>query len=151
MNVATIPLAELTITREIKAPRARVFAAWTDISQVSLWWAPRGFTLLECEIDLRPGGIWLRRMRGSDGRITVKHGVYREILPPERLVFTYNTQHPDGSIEPETVVTVTFADLGGRTQLTLHHCGFATEQAAIDHRGGWTSGLERFADFMAGR
>ena len=148
MNIATMPLAELTISREIKAPRARVFAAWTDISQASLWWAPKGFTLLECEMDLRPGGLWLRRMRGPDGRITTKHGVYREITPPERLVFTYNTEYANGSIEPETLVTVTFADLGSHTQLTLHHSGFATEQAAIDHRGGWTSGLERLTEFM---
>ena len=149
MNIATMPLAELTISREIKAPRARVFAAWTDISQASLWWAPKGFALLECEMDIRPGGLWLRRMRGADGRITTKHGVYREIMPPERLVFTYNTEYADGSIDPETLVTVTFADLGGRTQLTLRHTGFATEQASIDHRVGWMSGLERFGEFMS--
>jgi uncharacterized protein YndB with AHSA1/START domain len=150
MNVATLP-AELTITREIKAPRARVFAAWTDVSQAALWWAPKGITVIECEMDLRPGGVWLRRMRGRDGRLTVKHGVYREIVPPERLVFTYITENPDGSIDPETLVEVTFADVGGRTFLTLRHSGFATEQAAIDHRGGWTSALERFADFMSAR
>src|SRR5579862_8257836 len=144
MDVAAKSLPELVITRDFDAPRPRVFAAWTDVSLAAVWWAPQAFTLVDCAIDLRPGGVWRRRMRAGDGRVVLKHGIYREVVPPERLVFTYNTQLADGSIEPETLVTVTFADLGGRTRLTLRHSGFDTEQAAIGHEVGWTSCLERF-------
>jgi uncharacterized protein YndB with AHSA1/START domain len=149
MNVATRPLAELVLSRDLDAPRARVFAAWTDVSQTVLWWAPQDFVLLDCAMDLRPGGVWRRRMRAPDGAIVLKHGVYREIVPPERLVFTYNTEFSDGSVEPETLVTVTFAERDGRTRLTLRHTDFRTEASASAHGGGWTSCLARFAGFLA--
>jgi uncharacterized protein YndB with AHSA1/START domain len=149
MNVATVPPTELTITREIKAPRARVFAAWTDISQAAMWWAPKDCTLLDCAIDLRVGGAWRRRMRVPSGGIVTKHGVYREIAPPERLVFTYNTEYADGSVDNETVVTVALAEMGDRTRLTLRHANFATEALTTSHHGGWSTALERLAEIMA--
>ena len=150
MNVATRPAAfELVMKREVAAPRERVFAAWTDVRQASRWWAPRDFTTLSCEMDLRPGGAWRRRMRTPGGAVITKHGVYREIVTPERLVFTYITEGADGIIDPETLVTVTLADLGSRTRLTLRHTAFQTDAARINHEGGWTSCLERFSTFIA--
>jgi uncharacterized protein YndB with AHSA1/START domain len=152
MNIATKPLTELFLTRELDAPRERVYAAWTDPRQAARWWAPKGFTSLACEMDVRPGGIWRREIRTPDGKLVVKHGLYREIVPPERLVFTYITEHTGGVIDPETLVTVTFADLGdGRTRLTLHHSAFETETARDAHRGGWTSALDRLPTFVAGQ
>ena len=152
MNVATKPLTELFVTRELNAPREQVYGAWTDPRQAARWWAPKGFTALACEMDVRPGGIWRREMRGPDGKLVVKHGLYREIVPPERLVFTYITEHTGSVIDPETLVTVTFADLGdGRTRLTLRHSAFETEAARDAHRGGWTSALDRLTAFVAGR
>jgi uncharacterized protein YndB with AHSA1/START domain len=152
MNVVTKPLTELFLTRELAAPREQVYAAWTDPRQASRWWAPKGFRPLACEMDVRPGGAWRREMRTPDGKLVVKHGLYREIVPPERLVFTYITEHTGGVIDPETLVTVTFADLGdGRTRLTLRHSAFETETARDDHRGGWTSALDRFTAFLAGQ
>lgn len=139
---------ELFITRELRAPRERVFAAWTDPRQASVWWAPQDCTPLSCEMDVRPGGVWRRRMRIADGTVITKHGVYREVAPPARLVFTYNTEYADGSVDPETLVTVTLADLGGRTRLTLRHSAFRTEAARTSHEGGWTSCLDRFATFV---
>jgi len=151
MNVVTKPLTELFLSRELAAPRERVYAAWTEADQAGRWWAPQKFTTLACTMDLRPGGAWRREMRAPDGRVIVKHGVYRELVPPERLVFTYVTEHAGGVIDPETLVTVTFADLGdGRTRLTLRHTAFETDAARDDHRGGWTSSLDRFTAFMAG-
>ena len=146
---AARPVAgELVVTRDIAASRARVFAAWTDERLAVRWWAPRDFTPLSCTIDLRPGGIWHRRMRAPDGSVMVKHGVYREIVPPERLVFTYMTEDADGAIDRETLVTVTFDDLGEQTRLTLRHTAFASEEARLDHQGGWTGCLERCAAFF---
>ena len=147
-TIAKPVAGELVVTRDIAAPRARVFAAWTDERLAALWWAPRDFVPLSCTIDLRPGGIWHRRMRAPDGTIVVKHGIYREIVAPERLVFTYMTEDAGGAIDRETLVTVTFDDLGARTRLTLRHVAFASEEARLDHQGGWTGCLERCAAFF---
>jgi len=150
MNVMVKPDgSELVLTRELKAPRARVFAAWVDVKQASLWWAPRDFTPLSCEMDVRPGGIWRRRMRSPSGDVILKHGVYREITAPERLVFTYITENADGVIDPETLVSVNLIDLGGgRTRLTLWHTAFEAELSRDDHQGGWTGALERCVSFV---
>ncbi len=99
-------------------------------------------------MDVRPGGGWHRRMRTKDGLIA-KWGEYREVVSPERLVFTYNTEYADGTVEPETLVTVTFEDLGGRTRLTLRHEAFWSEPASVSHTGGWTGALERLVQFTA--
>ena len=141
--------SELILTRELKARRERVFAAWTDVEQAALWWAPRDFTQLSCEMDVRPGGTWRRRMRSPSGDVILKHGVYREVAAPERLVFTYITEHAAGIIDPETLVSVNLTDLGGGwTRLTLWHTAFETEASRDDHRGGWTGCLERLAGFI---
>ena len=149
MNVVTRPVAdELVMTRDIAAPRERVFAAWTDVRLASRWWAPQDFTPLSCEMEVRPGGAWRRRMRAPDGTVVTKWGVYREITVPERLVFTYRTESA-GAVDPETLVTLTFADLGDRTRLTLRHTAFESDAARRNHQGGWTSSLERLATFIA--
>ena len=150
MNVMVKPAgSELVLTRELKASRERVFAAWIDVKQASLWWVPRDFMPLSCEMDVRPGGTWRRRMRSPNGDIILKHGVYREVAAPERLVFTYITENAAGVIDPETLVSVALADLGGgRTRLTLWHTAFETEISRDDHRGGWTGCLKRFADYI---
>lgn len=150
MNVMSKPAeAELVLTRDFTAPRERLFAAWSDIGQASIWWAPRDFKLLSCEMDVRPGGMWRRRMRSPGGGVIVKYGTYREVAPPERLVFTYTTEHADGSVDPDTLVSLSFTDLGGgRTRLTLWQTGFETEAFRDDHRGGWAGGLERCAGFI---
>ena len=83
-------------------------------------------------------------MRAPNGSVIRKHGVYREIVVPERLVLTYITDDAAGNPGPETLVTVTFADLGGKTRLTLHQTAFQSVAARDDHRRGWTSALERF-------
>jgi uncharacterized protein YndB with AHSA1/START domain len=149
MNVVLKPVAnELVLTRDIAAPRERVFAAWTDARQASRWWAPQDFTPLFCEMDVRPGGAWRRRIRAPDGTVVSKWGVYREVTAPERLVFTYRTESA-GAIDAETVVTVTFADLGSRTRLTLRHTAFESDEARLDHQGGWAGAVERLATFIA--
>jgi uncharacterized protein YndB with AHSA1/START domain len=140
---------ELVITRVFDAPRRLVFNAWTDPDQIAHWWGPQGFITLACEMDVRPGGAWWRRMRSPDGTEHRKRGVYREIVEPERLVFTYASEDEAGNSGHESLVTVTFADLGGKTRLTLHHAAFDTTDARDAHQHGWTSCLERFADYLA--
>jgi uncharacterized protein YndB with AHSA1/START domain len=140
---------ELFVTRDLKAPRERVFAAWTDPRLAARWWAPQECTPLSCEMDVRPGGKWTRSMRVPDGTVITKYGVYREVVAPERLVFTYATRYADGTVDPETVVTVTLTERDGGTRLTLRHVGFPNEPLRDSHNGGWKSALEGFAAFLA--
>ena len=149
MNIAVKPAAqELVIVRNIKAPRPRVYAAWTDVKLSSAWWVPKDCTLVSCDMDVREGGEWRRRMRVPDGTVIDKWGTYREVAAPERLTFTYNTRYADGRLDPETLVTLTFEELeGGRTRLTLRHSGFWDEASRVSHTGGWNSALDRLLDF----
>ncbi len=151
MNVLLKPMQhELTVTRDIKAPRERVFAAWTDPRQASIWWAPQDCTPLTCEMDVRPGGIWRRTMRVPDGTVVTKHGVYRDVTPPQLLSFTYTTEYANGDVDPITLVTVTLTEIAnGGTRVTLRHVNFETQMSCDSHRGGWTSALERFDKFVA--
>jgi uncharacterized protein YndB with AHSA1/START domain len=140
---------ELVITRIFDAPRRLVFKMWTEPEHLVRWWGPSGFTTISGRMDVRTGGVWSRSMRAPDGRVIRKHGVYREIVMPERLVFTYVTDDPVGNPGPETLVTVTFTDLGGKTRLTLHQGGFESVLAGEAHHGGWTSCLDRLAEHLS--
>ena len=146
---ATSPAPGLIITRVFDAPRSLVFAAWTQPEHLARWWGPQGFVNVACEADVRPGGAWLRRMRAPDGTLYTKRGVYREIVAPERLVFTYVNQAADGTQDRETLVSVTFEEQGAGTRLTLHHTGFESVEARDAHQGGWSSCMERFAEYLA--
>jgi uncharacterized protein YndB with AHSA1/START domain len=140
---------ELVITRIFEAPRRLVFEMWTEPEHLVCWWGPRGCTTISGRMDVRPGGAWSRLMRARDGSLICKHGVYREIVMPERLVFTYVTDDAAGDPGPETLVTVTFTDLGGKTRLTLHQVGFESVLAREAHHGGWTSCLKRLAEHLS--
>ena len=121
---------------------------WTEPEHLVRWWGPRGFTTLSGRLDVRPDGAWSRSMQAPNGSVIRKHGVYREIVAPERLVLTYITDDVVGNPGPETLVTVTFADLGGKTRLTLHQTAFQSVAARDDHRRGWTGALKRFAAYL---
>lgn len=140
---------ELVITRVLDAPRSLVFKLWTRPEHLARWWGPQGFTTISCEMDVRPGGAWVRCMRSPEGTLYTKRGIYREIVPPERLVFTYVNEDADGRLGPETLVTVTFEEHGAKTRLTLHQSGFESVSERDAHAGGWTSCLERFAEYLA--
>jgi uncharacterized protein YndB with AHSA1/START domain len=140
----------LKITRIFDAPRTRVFDAWTNLDSGAGWWGPKGFTRLFHEIDLRPGGRWRLGMRSPDGKDHVSAGIYREIVPPGRLVMTHGWEGADGHPGPETVVTITLTDRDGRTEMTFEQTGFDSLPSRDSHREGWTeafdmleAGLER--------
>ncbi len=146
---ATAADRELVITRVFDAPRALVFKAWTEAERAAHWWGPRGFTTISCQMDVRPGGAYRRCMRSPEGTVHCTRGVYREVAALERLVFTYAWEEADGALGNETLVTVTFAEQGARTRLTLHQAAFDTVESRDGHQAGWTSCLERFADYLA--
>ena len=140
---------DLVITRVFDAPRDLVFRAWTEPDRAARWWGPQGFTTLSCEMDVRPCGAYRRCMRSPEGAVYCTRGVYRQIVPPERLVFTYAWEDAEGRPGHETLVTVTFAEHDGKTKLTLHQAMFDTVESRDAHQGGWTSCFERFAEYLA--
>jgi uncharacterized protein YndB with AHSA1/START domain len=139
---------ELTLTRLIDAPPGLVFAAWTDPAHMARWWGPKGFTTVDHEMDVRPGGAYRFRMRSPEGTDHIKRGVYREIVAPERIVLTFAWEDADGRLGPETLITVTLEAVGSKTRLTLHQAGFTTMAWRDDHVRGWTSTLLRFAEYV---
>jgi uncharacterized protein YndB with AHSA1/START domain len=143
-----VPDRHLVITRIIDAPRRLVFKAWTEPEHVARWWGPQGFTTTFCDMDIRPGGKFRICMRSPNGTDHWKRGVYREIAAPERIVFTFAWEDAAGNPGHELLTTITFAEHGNKTKLTLHQAVFATVEACNDHHRGWTSCLQRFADYM---
>src|SRR5208282_1015543 len=105
---------ELVITRIFDAPRELVFKAWTDPRHVAQWWGPKGFTNPVCEMDVRPGGALRIVMRAPDGSEYPMTGIFREIVAPERLVFTNVAVDKAGKPLLEGLTTVTFAEAGGK-------------------------------------
>ena len=108
------------ITRTFDAPREVVFRAWIDQEQTKKWWGPKYFTNPVCELDARPGGSILIHMRGPDGTIFPMRGIYREIVEPERLVYTNLVfEDEEGNPQLEVLTTLTFAERDGKTELTV--------------------------------
>ncbi len=147
--VASAPERVLVLTRVLDAPRALVFRAWTRPEHLVRWWGPKGFTAPSCQMDVRPGGAFRILMRSPEGTDHRVRGVYREIVEPERLVFTWAWEDEDGRLGHETVVTVTLAEQGAKTELTLHQAVFESVTARDSHKGGWTECLERLAEYLA--
>jgi uncharacterized protein YndB with AHSA1/START domain len=151
------PLAEreITITRVFDAPRALVFKAWTDAGMLAQWWGPKGFTNPVCEIDARVGGAIRIHMRSPDGGIYPMKGEIREMVPPERLVFTNLAVDAAGNAMTAGLTTVTFAEEGGKTKLTLHTRGSALVEKAIPYlqgmEYGWTQSIDKLEAMLARR
>jgi uncharacterized protein YndB with AHSA1/START domain len=155
MAVQTKPLAEreITIARIFDAPRALVFKAWTDPAMLAQWWGPKGFTNPVCEIDARVGGAIRIHMRAPDGAIYPMKGEIRELVPLERLVFTNNALDDAGNHIIEGLTTVTFADEGGKTKMTLHTRGSAMVEKAVQYlqgmEMGWTMSIDKLQAMLA--
>jgi uncharacterized protein YndB with AHSA1/START domain len=116
LQVATPTEREIVVTRVFDAPRRLVFEAWTNPKHVPRWMlGPEGWTMPVCEIDLRPGGAWHFVWRHSDGTEMEMRGVYREIVPPERLVSAESW----GGDWPETLNTLILSEEGGKTMSTV--------------------------------
>jgi uncharacterized protein YndB with AHSA1/START domain len=140
---------ELVIKRVFDAPRELVFKAWTDPEHLKQWSAPRGFTLPFAEGDLRPGGKWRSMMRKPDGTELWLGGVYREIVEPERLVFTHAWDDEHGNPGHETLVTVTFVERDGKTEMTFRQGMFESVESRDGHKGGWTECFDRLEELLS--
>lgn len=138
------PDTALRLTRSLPAPRDKVFRAWTDPEALTRWWGPDGYATPIAEVDLRVGGGYRLGMRKLPaGELFYLVGTYREVRPPERLVYTWRWE-----AEPElgeTLVTVEFHDRGDRTEIVLTQEFFPNAQVRQDHVKGWTGCLDRLA------
>ncbi|WP_134727808.1 SRPBCC family protein [Amycolatopsis nivea] len=110
---------QILITRDFAAPRQHVYRAWTTPELVKRWWAGKGGTVTSVDIDLRIGGQWRYVMLANGNFEVAFHGEYREITPNERLVHTEVYETPGTEDVEAPVVTVTFAESGGRTTVTM--------------------------------
>lgn len=109
---------QITATRVFDAPRDLVWKVWTDPHHISKWWGPEGFTTTTESMDLRPGGVWKHVMHGPDGTDYPNETIFKEVAEPNRLVYTNSGAAKDKSfVQFESVVT--FADMGGSTELTI--------------------------------
>jgi uncharacterized protein YndB with AHSA1/START domain len=152
----------VVITRVFDAPPEMVFREWTDPECLKAWWGPNGFTTPLCKIDLRPGGVFHNCMRSPEGQDYCSKGIYREIVPPEKIVCSDYFVDENGKQVPatyygmsstwpiETLVTVTFSETEGRTQVTLKHdVGPVPETERELCEQGWSESLDKLAGHLA--
>lgn len=138
----------LQISRVVKATPERVFRAWTDPADMKRWACPEGGTVVQAEVDLAVGGRYTIHMRTEDGNEHKAIGVYQEIDPPRRLVYTWDWDEKEMRMG-DTRVTVEFNDLGGSTEVVLTHDRFPNAEAKENHEMGWTSCFNRLEGIFA--
>ena len=143
---------DFTLRRRFRAPRVAVFRAFVEPERMKHWWAPRGFTMLSCALDLREGGAWRMRIKSDEtGAIQTEVGVYREIREPERLSFTHAWVRGNGTLTPTTLVTVRFTEHGEQTEVSFHQEDFATDLSCQSHEEGWSTSLDKLTHYFGER
>ncbi len=139
---------ELLITRTFDAPAALIFALWSEREHMKRWMGPGGFDCPVAEIDFRVGGAYRGLIRSDETGESWFGGVYREIVPHKRLVFTFAWNNTGPSAGVETLVTITFAEANSKTVQTFHQTPFVNVEARDRHVGGWTSSFEKAATYV---
>jgi uncharacterized protein YndB with AHSA1/START domain len=163
-NTTKIEGGTLTITRIFNTPRKRVWKAWTDPETIKKWWGPKIFTAPHISIDFRVGGKYLYCMKSETGEEAWKKGfwttgVYKEIVPMEKLVMTDSFADEHGNIvsgseygmegiPEELEVTVTFEDVGDKTKITMVHTGFPEGEHVQLAGVGWNESFDKMAEAL---
>jgi len=129
---------EIVLTREFDFPRDLVFEAFTRPEHIAQWWGPRGTTVPSCQMDFRAGGKWRFVSRDADGNEFGFRGEIREVVPPERIVQTFEFEGMPGHVSVETL---RLEDLGGRTRMTVT----SRFDSVMDRDGMLQSGMEKGA------
>ncbi len=157
MSAAESPVRDLILSRVINAPSEMVWQAWTQAERLMRWFAPEQFTVAAAKVDLRPGGHFLYCMRSPEGAEYWGKGTYKELTPPERLVYVDAFADAEGNpvaperygLSPEypaeTLVTITLEPQGECTLLTLRHAGLPVGEGSDMTEAGWRSQLDRLA------
>ncbi|HSI79424.1 MAG TPA: SRPBCC domain-containing protein [Solirubrobacterales bacterium] len=139
----------LEIERILPAPPATVFTAFTEPDELAKWWGPAGFTAPELTYRAEVGKRYRIEMRPPDGDSFHLRGEFREVEPPARLAYTFEWEEPDPD-DVETVVTLSFRDLGESTEVALRHEGFRTEARLALHRDGWGESFDKLERLLSG-
>jgi uncharacterized protein YndB with AHSA1/START domain len=148
---------KLQLTRVFAAPRELVFKAWTEADPFKQWFgaaACDGGALQSVKVDARVGGKYRLQVRRADGEFFTTVGIYREVKPPERLVFTWQFEKDGsgdeyGEVEsPEMLVTLEFRAHGKQTEMILTHEKFASGESRSRHEQGWTRCLDSLGKFI---
>ncbi len=147
---ATATGGEIYLKRLLKAPRELVFKAWTMPEHLVHWFGPDDFTVSGVEIDLREGGKWRIGIRSPEGQDYWMHGVYREVTPPQKLVFTHIWEEGHSSPDHETLVTITLSERDGQTALSFHKAVLKDFVEREAQTAGWSQCLNRLDNYMTG-
>jgi uncharacterized protein YndB with AHSA1/START domain len=142
----TVQKPSLTLKRRLNAAAEKVYAAWTKPEQIARWFGPDTGGVVRAEADLRVGGSYTIVFRTEDGEEHHVSGVYREILPPQKIQFTWAWLTMP---ERESIVTVTIKPDGDGSILTLLHEQFFDEEARDRHEWGWTGALNKLEKLFA--
>ncbi len=140
---------ELVITRTFDAPRALVFRAWAKAEHMVRWLGPKNFTAPSCTLDFRPGGAYRACICAPDGKEYWMRGTYREIVEPQRLVFTFAWEE-EGERGRETIISITLAEDGTRTRMTFRQAFFESVTERDSHNEGWSECFDRLVQYLAG-
>ncbi|MEX2202146.1 MAG: SRPBCC domain-containing protein [Dongiaceae bacterium] len=144
-----MPLAdnELLIVRSFDAPAATLFALWTEPEHFRRWMGPADFDCPEATMDVRVGGAYSAMIRSAAQGENRFSGVYREIVPNRRLVFTFAWNNAGPSDGIEMLITITFEERNGRTVQTFHQRPFRNVESRDAHRGGWIGTFDKLAAY----
>lgn len=137
---------DIRLVRLYDATPDAVFKAWHEPAARTRWYAHGPDDIVEAETDLHVGGEWSVRF-GRPGAQYREHGVFLEVDPPRRVVYTMTFTYPDGR-SFETTTTVEFADVDGKTELTLLDAGYPDEETRRGHEQGWPGFLDRVAEVL---
>ncbi|TAK53154.1 MAG: SRPBCC domain-containing protein [Bacteroidetes bacterium] len=160
MTTTTQSKNELVITRIFDAPRELVWRAWTEPEHLMRWWGPKDFTSPVCKMDFRVGGKYLFCIRDPEGKDYWSTGIYREIIPMEKIVCTDAFADENGNEVPasqygmpgdwsdELLVTITFEDMGGKTKMTLRHTGIPAGDMSEMTGAGWNQSFDKLAESL---
>ncbi len=138
----------LEIKRLIKAPRDRVYAAWTDPTQLKEWWGPESVRTRNLVADARVGGKYRWDLTNPEGEEMTVFGEYRELVPGKKIVFTWKWDDDENWEEHNSVVTVELSDRDGGTEVRLVHEKLPSEESRDRHNKGWNSVLDRLEKFF---
>lgn len=139
---------ELTITRVFDAPLALVWQAWLDPQAAMLWWGPKHHPAIDVEWDVRKGERWRNCLRSTEtGELLWHGGIFHEVVEQQRLAFSFSWEE-EGERGMETLVTITFSDQAGKTQMILRQAPFQSTAEQEGHDEGWNSTFDRLAEFL---
>jgi uncharacterized protein YndB with AHSA1/START domain len=137
----------LLVTRHFKAPRERVFAAFSSLDAMAAWFGPPGRSCLGDSVDFRVGGSYQLRVKTPDEENIVS-GVYREITPPSKLVFTWKWQDDEDWEKVESLITIEFHAHGTETEVRLTQVGFPAVANRDRHSHGWNGCFDKLEAYL---